>query len=165
MAAAKGLCFAENLPLYTVSTLEAMAYSLTGFSGDADGAKSPFEGAVIAPCMDARRGEVYCAVFEVQNGAPVRIAEDRAISAEQLLQELCKIGRETAILGDGSGVLLTAMNNSGASLPIAALPPALRRQTAAGVAAAAFGAAAADAVSAQAVYLRKSQAERMKDSI
>ncbi|WP_452601057.1 tRNA (adenosine(37)-N6)-threonylcarbamoyltransferase complex dimerization subunit type 1 TsaB [Pontimicrobium sp. MEBiC06410] len=51
VSAAKGLCFALNIPLISVSTLEALANQVNITNG------------VIVPMLDARRMEVYSAVF------------------------------------------------------------------------------------------------------
>jgi tRNA threonylcarbamoyladenosine biosynthesis protein TsaB len=54
VSAAKGLCFANDLPLMAVNSLEILARSQTIDSG------------VIVPLIDARRMEVYSAVFDSQ---------------------------------------------------------------------------------------------------
>lgn len=53
VSAAKGLCFSLDIPLISVSTLTALAHQVSG------------EG-VIIPMLDARRMEVYTAVFNEQ---------------------------------------------------------------------------------------------------
>ena len=53
VAAAKGLCFALDLPLIAVPTLESMASQLKIDSG------------VLIPMLDARRMEVYAAVYDI----------------------------------------------------------------------------------------------------
>ena len=53
MAAAKGLCYALNLPLITVNTLEWMAEAARGCPED-----------MICPMIDARRNEVFTAVYD-----------------------------------------------------------------------------------------------------
>jgi tRNA threonylcarbamoyladenosine biosynthesis protein TsaB len=53
VSTAKGLCYALNIPVITVSTLEAMAYGIHAL---------PHE--FIVPMIDARRMEAYCAVFD-----------------------------------------------------------------------------------------------------
>ncbi len=55
VSTAKGLCFALDKPLLSVNTLEAMALQLADFV-PAD--------ALLCPMLDARRMEVYCAVFD-----------------------------------------------------------------------------------------------------
>src|SRR5690606_28929336 len=52
VSAAKGLCFALNKPLISTSTLEALAYQVKPESG------------CIVPMLDARRMEVYSAIFD-----------------------------------------------------------------------------------------------------
>jgi tRNA threonylcarbamoyl adenosine modification protein YeaZ len=64
LSVAKGLCLATGAPLIAISTLEALA-------SRADGADEADEGAIrrggeirpICPVLDARRGEVYAALF------------------------------------------------------------------------------------------------------
>lgn len=56
MAAAKGLCYALNIPLITLGTLEVMAKTLI------DQVKDP--SAFYCPMMDARRMEVFTAVYD-----------------------------------------------------------------------------------------------------
>ena len=58
-ATAKGLCFGGEVPLIAVSTLEAMA---TGFLAKTENSKFDF----VMPTIDARRQEVYAAVFNTQ---------------------------------------------------------------------------------------------------
>lgn len=53
VSAAKGFCFGLGVPLIAVSTLESIAY----------GAKEKTEGALIVPMIDARRMEVYTAIY------------------------------------------------------------------------------------------------------
>ena len=53
MAAAKGLCYALDIPLIAISTLEAMASVGTGSDTD-----------YICPMIDARRMEVFTALYD-----------------------------------------------------------------------------------------------------
>ncbi|AEI50117.1 tRNA (adenosine(37)-N6)-threonylcarbamoyltransferase complex dimerization subunit type 1 TsaB [Runella slithyformis] len=55
VSTAKGLCFALDKPLLSVNTLEAMALQVSGFYNDSS---------LLCPMLDARRMEVYCAVFD-----------------------------------------------------------------------------------------------------
>ncbi len=55
VSAAKGLCFSLDLPLISVPTLESMATQI-----------KPKTGEVVIPVLDARRMEVYSAVFDDQ---------------------------------------------------------------------------------------------------
>lgn len=150
VAAAKGFAWGAQLPCYGVSTLEAMALHL-----------GAWEGTVVC-AMDARRNQVYNAVFSVKEGKLTRLCEDRAISLEELAEELQDIPGALYLVGDGSHVCYKALHER---LPSLVLPPEHRmHQRASGVALAAEKMIAAgdpgDAASLQPNYLRLSQAER-----
>ena len=76
VAAAKGFAWGRQIPCYGVSTLEAMAETLGIWQG------------YVCPCMDARRSQVYNALFYVNQGRIERIREDRAIALSDLAEEL-----------------------------------------------------------------------------
>ena len=153
VAAAKGFAWGLELPCYGVSTLEAMAVN-RGIEGRA----------VVCACMDARRNQVYNALFWADGAAPLRMTEDRAISLEDLGAELRQLDAPIYLTGDGAGV---ACRELPSDLPLMPLPPEhLQHQRAAGVAIVAAGlitqGISADAESLQPNYLRLSQAEREK---
>lgn len=83
VATVKGMAQALDKPCIPVSTLEALAYPLSCFSG------------IVCPILDARRGQVYNALFE--NGE--RICDDRALALSELLEELN--GKAVIFCGDG----------------------------------------------------------------
>jgi len=146
VAAAKGFAWGGELPCCGVSTLEAMALWL----GESDGH--------IVCAMDARRNQVYNAVFQAKNGVLTRICEDRAISVEELCAELEKLSGPIYLVGDGSLLCKKAF-------PDAVLPPEHRmHQRAEGVAMAAKAAIErgeiCDGNALTPNYLRLSQAER-----
>lgn len=90
VAAAKGFAWGREVPCYGVSTLEAMALSLGAYQG------------YVCPVMDARRSQVYNALFYVNHGSLKRITEDRAIALAQLKQELAHLTEPVFLVGDGS---------------------------------------------------------------
>ncbi len=94
-ATVKGLAFGTDTPCIGVSTPEAMAYNLAGF-----GAGLP-NGAIVSPVMNARRSQVYNALFRVSGGAPVRITEDRALAISELEAELLTYDEPVYLVGDG----------------------------------------------------------------
>ena len=150
VSAAKGFAWGAELPVYGVSTLESMALSLGAMDGH------------VCCCMDARRKQVYNAVFLAENGRLTRVSEDRAISLEELKQELSHIDGPIYLVGDGAELTFRTL---GADLPELILPPEHRRQQrASGVALAAIEAMnrgeIADGAALQPNYLRMSQAER-----
>lgn len=58
ISTAKGLCYALDIPLIAINTLDAMAYGFMHFH------YAGLEGALICPMIDARRREVYSAVYD-----------------------------------------------------------------------------------------------------
>lgn len=150
VSAAKGLAWALSLPCCAVSTLEAMAENARAF-----------EGTVIC-AMDARRQQIYNAVFDCADGVLTRRCEDRAVALEVLAEELKTDGNRKIIVGDGARLCYTYLSEHG--IPCRMAPPDALFQKAVGVGLAAERAAADGCtVTAQAlrpVYLRLSQAER-----
>ena len=150
VAAAKGFAWGARLPCYGVSTLEAMAETLGIYQG------------YICPCMDARRQQVYNALFYVNCGEIRRVTQDRAIALTELAEELKTLNEPVFLVGDGS---ILCYNTLGAQVPGLILPPEHRmHQRAVGVALLAEKQAAAgnsgDGSSLTPNYLRLSQAER-----
>lgn len=152
VAAAKGFAWGREIPCFGVSTLEAMAESLGVYEG------------YVCPVMDARRSQVYNALFYVNHGVVERHREDRAISLAELGQELEHLDGPIFLVGDGSDLThRTLAGHTGELI----LPPEHRKhQRAVGVALlAARQALAGHAPSGGALtpnYLRLSQAEREK---
>ena len=91
-ATVKGLAFGSDKPCIGVSTLEALARNLVGFEG------------IACPVMNARRGQVYNALFEVNNGEIKRLCEDRAIAISDLEEELKGYSAPIYLAGDGYGI-------------------------------------------------------------
>jgi tRNA threonylcarbamoyladenosine biosynthesis protein TsaB len=120
-----------------------------------------YEGHVCA-CMDARRSQVYNAVFYVNQGVLERFSEDRAISLADLKDELEHIDGPIFLVGDGAELTHKTLS---AEIPELILPPEHRRhQRAVGVALLAEAKAKAgetgDGNALSPNYLRLSQAER-----
>ena len=150
VAAAKGFAWGKELPCYGVSTLEAMALSL----GIHDG--------FVCPVMDARRSQVYNALFYVNQGQLQRRSEDRAIALSDLAAELQMLEGPIYLVGDGSNLTFSTLQEK---IPTLVLPPEHRmHQRAVGVGLLALEKIAAgdpgDAAAMMPNYLRLSQAER-----
>lgn len=88
-ATVKALAFGKNLPLCEVSTLEALAENLSDFDG------------ILCPVINARRMQVYNALFSCKDGNITRLTPDRAISVEELDSELAKYDSPIYLSGDG----------------------------------------------------------------
>ena len=86
LSTAKGLVVAGGQPLVGVSTLEAMAWTL------------PFCAHQVCPILDARKGEVYCALFRHEGDRLIRLTDDAALAPEVLASH---IQQPTVFLGDG----------------------------------------------------------------
>lgn len=142
----KGLAWAGDKPCVGVSTLEAMAWQ--GLAA----------GGLICPVMDARRSQVYNALFRIEGDAPERLSEDRPIALQDLAEELHVLGEAPFLLGDGAALAAEYLTQEG--LPFRLAPENLRWQSAWGVAMAALGKEPGNADTLLPVYLRLSQAER-----
>ncbi len=150
VAAAKGLAWGAELPCFGVSTLESMALSLGAWQG------------YVCPVMDARRSQVYNALFYVNQGKLERRCEDRAIALSDLAAELKTLEGPIFLVGDGSNLTCNTLKDT---IPNLVLPPEHRlHQRASGFALAAAEKIAAgvcgDAAALTPNYLRLSQAER-----
>ena len=142
----KGLAWAADKPCVGVSTLEAMAWH--GLAA----------GGLVCPVMDARRSQVYNALFRIVDGKPRRLTEDRPIALEELAEELRVYNEQVFLVGDGAELSYRALTEKG--LPCSLAPENLRMQSAWGVAMAAMNKTPGTADELLPVYLRLSQAER-----
>lgn len=151
-ATVKGLCWGAEKPCVGVSTLEAMAYN-----GEAAGDDS-----IICCAMDARRNQVYNALFTFSNGKPQRLCSDRAISLEDLTSELKNSEKSVFVVGDGA---VLCYNHLEKLIPGVRLAPSgIRMQNAWGVCRAALDREPFSAEQLLPVYLRLSQAERERQA-
>ena len=151
-AAAKGFAWGREIPCYGISTLEAMAYSLGIYQG------------YVCPVMDARRAQVYNALFYVNCGEITRIAPDRAIALSELGAELKNLSEPVFLVGDGSNLCYNTLLEE---VPHLVMPAEHRsHQRAVGVAILAVQQAESGNAPTGAEltpnYLRLSQAEREK---
>lgn len=147
VAAVKGLAMCDNKPCSGVSTLESIAYNFAD------------ENCVVCAAMDARCNQVYTALFRCDGSDVSRICEDKAISIDELGEELSQFGDKIYLAGDGAELCFKAF---GEKIANAALAGENRRYQRA------FGAALAaeknneftDSALLAPVYLRLPQAER-----
>jgi tRNA threonylcarbamoyladenosine biosynthesis protein TsaB len=99
---AKGLCYALAIPLYSVGTLDSMAEQMAGVV---------IEEAVLCPMIDARRMEVYCALYSCE-GTRLSGVEARVIDEHSFLDQL----NTTRVIfaGNGSGKCRQMITHSSA---------------------------------------------------
>lgn len=149
-ATLKGLAFGMDTPCVGVSTLEAIAENAVLYRG------------LICPVMNARRSQVYCALFRSDGERLTRLMPDAALSIAELDELLAAYGEAVAFCGDGYDVTVPVLTKT-QSIP---LPERLRHQSAYSVAQVALrhyleGEYTTDAGLAV-TYLRPSQAERTR---
>ena len=147
----KGLAFGKNIPCAGVSTLEALAYNLRYFNG------------ILCPVMNARRAQVYNALFACRDGVMTRLCPDRAISIAELDEELAGMEQPIYLVGDGYDITLRGLTRT----EVMPVPDELRYQSGYSVALCALAAyergQAVDDATLAPVYLRPSQAERERN--
>ena len=143
----KGLAYGLDKKVCGVSTLEALAHNIA------------YTDCLIAPIMDARRGQVYNALYKYENGAIVTVTEPRALSIEELCSE---INEKVIFVGDGVKVYKDKIASFIGENALFA-PPQHCLQRAASVAVAALNKEAVSPEALSVVYLRKPQAERERE--
>ena len=150
IATVKGLAWAADKPCIGVSTLAAMAWNGVAAGG------------LICAVMDARRSEVYNALFRIEDGRPVRLCPDRAISLSALTEELRERGEAPFLVGDGTELASAFFREQ--HLEHRVPPENLRWQNAWGVVMEAAGKELCTSQELLPVYLRLSQAERERQA-
>ncbi|MBE6622284.1 MAG: tRNA (adenosine(37)-N6)-threonylcarbamoyltransferase complex dimerization subunit type 1 TsaB [Ruminococcaceae bacterium] len=154
-ATIKGLAFGRDVPCVGVSALEALAYNLVGFDG------------ILCPVMDARRSQLYNAIFRCRDGVMERLTPDRTVVAARLAEELSAYKEPIYVNGGGTHILCETAE----ALPnLRPAPELLRYENAYSVALCALSAVEkgldltdkTDLVLAP-TYLRPSQAERTRN--
>ena len=149
VATLKGLAFGTDKPCIGVSTLEALA-------------KNPSADGLICPVMNARRNQVYTALFRSKNGLLERLMPDSAIAIEELDRILDEYNEPVILCGDGYDITASQLKHA-----IIPLSERLRHQSAFNVALCAMeaisrGEGGTDFDLAP-TYLRPSQAERERN--
>ncbi len=109
VCAIKGMALAQNKPCVAVSTLLSLAYNLN------------FMNCIICAAMDARRSQLYNAIFEANSGKVSRLCEDRTISIAQLADEIKTkyTGKKVVIIGDGAHLCYNELSKSGCDVSLA----------------------------------------------
>lgn len=148
VCAAKGMAHAAGKPCVAVDALEALAMNFYGFDG------------LCCPILDARRGQVYCAAFDMREGQPRRVLPDDAIALEDFIARLPG-DRRLAFAGDGVPVHVDSVRAALGGRALIA-PANLRdiRADAACLLAAARPETWVEAWRLRPIYLRAPQAER-----
>ena len=104
VATAKGLCFAGNIPVVGVSTMEALAYNAEVNDG------------LVCPVLDARRNMFYNALFLFRNGGMTRLCPDRQVSFDDLVSEIKD--RPVTVIGDGAALFAGKCAENGVTVNV-----------------------------------------------
>lgn len=94
----KGLAFGQK-KCVGVSTLEALAQNLID------------RNAIICPVMDARREQVYNALFRAENNTLTRLCDDRLITLSDLDNELKEYSESIYLVGDGYDIAISSLSS------------------------------------------------------
>jgi tRNA threonylcarbamoyladenosine biosynthesis protein TsaB len=94
LSTVKGLAYGTGIPAIGISTLQAIAARVAGFEG------------MVCPVLDARKGEVYGAIFRKHGNQLERLTEDTLMTIANFLEELRDLGRPARclLIGDGATV-------------------------------------------------------------
>lgn len=110
-ATVKGLAFGSDKPCVGTSSLTSLAYC----HADAE------NGTLICPVIGCRRGNVYNSLFELRDGKPVRLCDDRMISCTELAEELISLGKPVTLCGDETAAI-SALCSDDLIIPTACSP-------------------------------------------
>jgi tRNA threonylcarbamoyladenosine biosynthesis protein TsaB len=101
MAAIKGLAYATGKPIVGVSSLMALAHGAAGFPD------------AVATATDARKGEVFGAVWErQQGGAPVALLPEAAFKPMAFARACAALGRPLVGVGNGFAIYPDDLHNA-----------------------------------------------------
>lgn len=89
MATVKGLSFGSKKPYISVSSLDALAYSLSHFNG------------IICPIMDALRDSVYTCLYKNIDGKVTPLIENTALDLNELVELIKEKDEPVIFTGDG----------------------------------------------------------------
>ena len=146
LSTAKGLCYATGKPLVMVPTLEAFARSF------------PFSSHPVCIMLDARRGEVYAAVFQWDRGF-MKLLDEVSAAPEDLFKN---VDSPVVLAGEGAQVyrerLVALLGERALFAPLVTMVPSPANVAMIGHEKALQG-AFTDASSAEPLYIRKSEAE------
>lgn len=108
VSTAKGICFALDKPLIAIGTLHSMAAGMLA-GGESGTTERPSISTLLCPMIDARRMEVYNAIFDI-NLNRVRAIQAEIIHESSFSEELKK--GEMWFFGDGAGKCKDILGNS-----------------------------------------------------
>lgn len=152
----KGMAYALKRPVCGIPTLDALAWSVNDFHG------------IVCPMLDARNNQVYTALYRKNEREFTRLTDYSGIPVGDLSAMLTGYPEDVLILGDAATIYFSQLKSLH-DHPVFCADPALFIPRAACTALLAEKQAIQGVLSSafelEPMYLRKSQAERMKDSV
>lgn len=103
VSTAKGICYAADLPLMAVDTLEAMAYGMKAKLGS-----QMSDSDLLIPMIDARRMEVYAAIFDAHLN---KINDTEAMVIDENAFAELRQNHRLWLFGDGAPKLSKVFEN------------------------------------------------------
>ena len=150
-ATAKGLGLALNKPIIPVPTTQGIAVNVYGTEG------------ILCPLMDAKRNQVYTGLYRYNKEGFTVVEDQMAISIEEIIEKVNKLGESVTYLGDGVEVFASILSEK-TTVPFSFAPLHASKQRAGALAARAVELYKAGVMQTAAEhepdYLRLSQAER-----
>jgi tRNA threonylcarbamoyladenosine biosynthesis protein TsaB len=149
LSTVKGFCFATGKPLMAVPTLDAFAQSL------------PFCAYDVCPMFDARKKEVYTALYRWEGDELVKVINEMSVKPEIFLG---RVGQDTVFMGDGASLYKDLIYEKiGHEIKVMFPPPSHMIPSASSVAEIGIDMMKkkqfADPITAVPLYIRKSEAE------
>jgi len=151
----KGLAYSLKKPAYGVPTLDALAYSMPDFNG------------IISPMLDARNNQVFTAFYRKLNGRLEKLSPDSGITIKDWIDKAGEFNEDIMVLGDAADLHLPRLKEIfGNKIFCPQLAMTYPRGSAIALLAeeAFHSNNVITAYELEPFYLRKSQAERLKNS-
>lgn len=93
LSAVKGFSYATGKPIVSVPTLEALAWNF------------PYSRHPVCTMLDARKKEVYSALFKWEDGGFIRLIDEVSIKVDRVLEDI-KLSSDKRVVFTGEGAIL-----------------------------------------------------------
>lgn len=108
VSTAKGLCYALDIPLIAINTLQSMSYGIIRRVNSGEIQAPGFENTILCPIIDARRMEVYSAFYN-SDGEIIRDVKAEIIDENSFSETLDKT--KMLFFGDGTEKVKSVINS------------------------------------------------------
>ncbi len=111
VSVAKGICYGTNKPLISVNTLKAMANGMLSLHNQNETGQSNPENTLFCPMIDARRMEVFTAIYDYLNNV---IEDTRALIVEPSSFDEYLAEKRMVFFGSGAHKIKNIIHNKNA---------------------------------------------------